>query len=185
MVVAAADLLMQSWVSSSHEVCGQLPCRRRCLTTATQVKIDNAVLMVCRQASGSNKGQPDVPTLPQTRLSSSYDRNIAGPSHPGPPSSTPSISERPWPTQQTHANAFGHNLPGLSTVPETQQQPAAPPAQQQTILRASSLQPQRSLQQSNVSSIKQRMTRAQSGQDPNILAERVKWSDRPVMSGHF
>ncbi len=141
--------------------------------------------LVCRQASGSNKGQPDVPTLPQTRLSSSYDRNMAGPSHLGPSSSTPPTSERPWPTQQMHANAFGHNSPGLSTVPEAQQQPPAPPAQQQAILRASSLQPQRSLQQSGVSTIKQRLTRAQSGQDPNIPAERVKWSDRPVMSGHF
>jgi hypothetical protein len=136
--------------------------------------------LVCRQASGSNKGQPDVPSMPQTRLSSSYDRNVAGPSHPGPPSSTPSTSERPWPTQQMHASAFGHNSPGLSTVPEAQ-----PPAQQQAILQASSLQPQRSLQLSGVSNIKQRMTRAQSGQDPNMAAERVRWSDRPVMSGHF
>jgi len=43
MVVAAAVHLMQSGLSSSHEVCGQLPCSRRCLTTAMQLSIDNAV----------------------------------------------------------------------------------------------------------------------------------------------
>ncbi|DBA69003.1 TPA: hypothetical protein ACH3X2_013170 [Trebouxia sp. C0005] len=147
--------------------------------------LDNGHLDGLRQASGSNKGQPDGPSMPQTRLSASSDRNMAGPNHPGPLSFAPATSERPWPAQQLHTNTFGHNLPGLSTVPEAQQQPPAPPAQQQAILRASSLQPQRSLQQSGVSTIKHRMTRAQSGQDPNIPTERAKWSDRPVMSGHF
>lgn len=167
-----------------------------------QIVVDNAQLLLlympmatpgvvlCRQASGSGKGQPDaqMPTMLQTRPSVSaglpaHDRNLTRSSHSGALGTPPSSSERPWPSQQTHANTFSHNSPGLSTVPEAQQQPAAAPSQ--SILRARSLQTQRSLQQPGGNFVKQRMNRAQSGLDPNLPAERVRWSDAPVMSNHF
>ena len=147
-------------------------------------------VVLCRQASGSGKGQPDaqMPSMLQTRPSGSaglpaHDQNLTRSNHSGPLGTPPSSSERPWPSQQTHASTFSHNSPGLSTVPEAQQPSAAAPSQ--SILRARSLQTQRSLQQPGGTFVKQRMNRAQSGLDPNLPAERVRWSDAPVVSNHF
>ena len=109
---------------------------------------------------------------------------MAGATHQGHIGSSPLSSDRPWPSQQMHGGTAGHNSPSLSTVPEVQQQQQTVP--HQNILCARSLQPQRSLQQPAGSNLKQRLNRGQDGQDANLLpAERVKWSDKPVMSTNF
>lgn len=150
----------------------------------------------------TSKGQSDLyaPNVLQTRHSvgstalPTFDRGMPGGNLQGHVGSSPlghsplgqsassSISsERPWPSQQGHAGVYVQSPAGLSTVPETQQQPAPP----QAILRAKSLQPSRIVQVPGSTGLKQRVTRVQDDKDPHLSAERVRWSDRPVMSGHF
>ena len=155
-----------------------------------------------RQASGSSaQGQSDVAHVP-ARLTSQhstgsalpvFDKSSLGPSHLGSghlgsghmglgsgqisrAGSAASSSEHAWQGQQGQAGPQ-HAALGLTTVPETQQSPL--PAQQQAFVRS------RSLQQQGASGAKSRGSSNLGSKARGVPAERVRWSDKPVMSGHF
>ena len=90
--------------------------------------------------------------------------------------SAASSSEHAWVGQQSQAGPQ-HPAVGLTTVPETQQSPL--PAQQQAFLRSRSVQPQ------NMNGAKPRGSSNLGNNARGVPAERVKWSDKPIMSGHF
>lgn len=85
-----------------------------------------------------------------------------------------SSNERPWPGQQTHAGA-PHQSAGLSTVPETQQPPVT--VSQQAFRQSESMQPQHTSDA--------RATGAGNPRGAQAAAERVRWAEKAVLSGHF
>ena len=148
-----------------------------------------------RQASGSSAQGQTLPVTDRSTLGSGHTSFGSGPvwsSHPvigsghmgsghmGPgqaarAGSVASSNERPWPSQQTHASSPRHSA-GLSTVPETQQSPSM--ASQQPFLPSQSMQAQRVNEAKAVGG-----SNLHDAHGPPH--ERVRWTDKAVMNGHF
>lgn len=81
-----------------------------------------------------------------------------------------SNTERPWPSQQSHAGT-PHQSAGLSTVPEVQ--PPSEKASQQAYLQSQSMKPQSEARA------------AGGGHQRSVPADRVKWTEKTMASGHL